>query len=66
MECEFARQRRGAKILDCAILMERGDKWCACGNQRYCPQKQGAILTAGAWDCPVKEQKHRDGGNPNV
>lgn len=62
MECEYAKMRRGAKIIDCGILKARGEKFCACGNQRYCPQKQGAILTAGAFRCPVKEKNEGNAG----
>ena len=57
MECEYAVQRRGVKIFDCKILLDRGEKWTSCGFQRYCPQKQRAILTSGAKDCTVKIKK---------
>lgn len=55
MECKYAVQRRSAKMFDCRILQERGEKWTACGFQRYCPQKQRTILTSGAKDCTVKK-----------
>ena len=57
MECKYAVQRRGAKMFDCRILQERGEKWTACGFQRYCPQKQKTILTSGAKDCTVKNKE---------
>lgn len=56
MECKYAKRRQGARTLDCQILKEKGDRWCSCGNQRYCPVKQSVILTAGAFRCPVREK----------
>jgi hypothetical protein len=56
MECKYAVRRQGTRVLDCQILKEKGDKWCACGNQRYCPVKQSVILTASAFRCPTREK----------
>lgn len=56
MECKYAKRRQGKNILDCQILKEKGDKWYSCGNQRYCPVKQSAILTAAAFRCQVREK----------
>ena len=39
--------------------------WCdvvkgMCGNQRYKPCKGWCVLTEGAYDCPLRENKEQE------